>query len=45
MEGVGMDATGLVKRQVTGCCKQGNETSDTKKCGGNHSLAEEPFSF
>ena len=45
MEGRGMDATGWVKRQVTGCCKHGNETSDSKKCGGILSLAYEPFSF
>jgi hypothetical protein len=33
MEGRGMDATGLVKRHVAGCCKQGDETSDSKKVG------------
>jgi hypothetical protein len=45
MERRGMDATGLVKRQVTGRCKHGNKTSDSKKCGGIHSLADEAFSF
>jgi len=35
MEGRGMDATGSLKRQVTGCCKHGNESSGSKKRGGN----------
>jgi hypothetical protein len=41
-----VDATNSVKRKVMGCCKHGNETSDySKKRGGIHSLADDPFSF
>ena len=45
MEGREMDASGSVKRQVTGCRKLGNETSDSKMFLGILSLAGEPFCF
>jgi hypothetical protein len=34
MEWRGMDATGSVKRQMTGSCEDGHRTSGSKKSGG-----------
>jgi hypothetical protein len=45
MKGRGMDASDSVESQVTGCCKHSNESSASRKCGGIHSLFDEPFSF